>query len=657
MDPIHAQLLARVVETYARALADAPEARRRLADLGATNAALVERAKVGFAAGTLASMARGEVLERLKRLGLVDASGRERFAGCITIPCFDESGAIVQIAGVAENGTVLALFEGVPVEKEPLAALGAVAPKPHHTVTHDADGFTVDFPRKLRFVVQGLRQDSPRHLRASIKAFRKPVEGEASRIHIDTLDLLHARSRDGFAKAAACLLGEDPTAMQEQLGTIVTLAEQFLAKREPAAPRVLMSESDRKAALGLLKDPKLLDRVAADLEALGHVGERENKIAAWVASLSRKLEEPISVLVVSRSAAGKSALAEAIAGLAPPEDVLRFTRLTAQALYYQKADALAHKLVLVEEAEGVDDAAYALRILQSSRRLSLSTAAGKGESKTHEVRGPVALFVTTTRTDLDEETAGRFLTLSVDESAEQTRAILAAQRNAEGGPPGRKAELVELHRNAQRLLEPVEIVNPYAAKLKFPDDRLAARRDHRKYLGLIRAVTFAHQYRRRRDQGAIVVEPNDIAVANRLAHHTLGQSIADLTPPSRRLLVEIRRWVGEREVKFSQRELREQVGWKRSQLAEHVKELVEAEYLLAHSLGGGRRARYALDWDGRGMDGERFVKGLVDVAELEASGTVHGAAGRSKRPRKGDSEAAQGTSVPSVRQNGEKHHE
>jgi len=42
----------------------------------------------------------------------------------------------------------------------------------------------------------------------------------------------------------------------------------------------------------------------------------------------------------------------------------------------------------------------------------------------------VSLLVTTTRTDLDEETAGRFVTLSVDESREQTRAILQAQRCA-----------------------------------------------------------------------------------------------------------------------------------------------------------------------------------------------------------------------------------
>ena len=52
------------------------------------------------------------------------------------------------------------------------------------------------------------------------------------------------------------------------------------------------------------------------------------------------------------------------------------------------------------------------------------------------------------------------------------------------------------HQNAQRLLKPLAVVNPYAPKLTFPAHTLRARRDHKKYLGLIRSMAFLHQYQR-----------------------------------------------------------------------------------------------------------------------------------------------------------------
>jgi DNA primase len=311
---------------------------------------------------------------------------------------------------------------------------------------------------------------------------------------------------------------------------------------------------------------------------------------------------------------------------------------------------------VVEEEKGVEDAAYALRALQSAKSLTLSTAAGKGDARRREVKGPVSLFVTTTRTDLDEETAGRFLTLAVDESKEQTRAILAAQREAEARSPEGRERLLRLHQNAQRLLAPVKVVNPFGPRLRFPDDRLSARRDHRKYLGLIRAVAYSRQHQRELKDGSVQVLLEDIALANRLAHHALGQSLYDLTPPSRRLLMELRDWLLDRarkagtpmvEMRFTRRELRERTGWKRTQLEEHLKELVQAEYVLGVTgEGQGKRALYRLDWEGQGLGGERFYQGLVDVRELagclpgacrEESGTPKTAGNGPQGPRKGKS--------------------
>lgn len=510
----------------------------------------------------------------------------------------------------------------------------------------DPNGFTVEFPHDLRFVVQGLVQDSARHLRASVKLLHG--KGDKVRLHLDTLDLYHAKSRLNFARTAAVLLSQDPTLIEELTTRLVSIADEFLREQEKTVPQAVLTDSEKSEALGLLKDPKLLDRVLVDLDRLGYVGEETNKLIAYVASISRKLEDPLSVLVVSRSGAGKSTLAETVMQLTPPEDLLRLTRLTPQTLYYQKANALRHKLIVVEEESGVQEAGYALRILQSAGRLSLSTAAGYGEATTREVRGPASIFLTTTKTNLDEETAGRFLTLTTDESVEQTKRILKSQRLAETRPALDREKTLKLHQNAQRLIQSLPVVNPFAPKLSFPHHRLSARRDHKKYLALIRAVTLLHQHQRQVVDGSVVVDLRDIEIANRLADQALGQSLYDLTPPSRRLLVEIRDWLKSRRGKeeekpFSQRELREKVQWKKSQLAEHVRELVQAEYLIVqHESGHGRRIRYVLDWDGRGLEGERFFQGLTDIRALEqpdTSGSLPGhvrvTSGKQK-PRNGD---------------------
>jgi hypothetical protein len=90
--------------------------------------------------------------------------------------------------------------------------------------------------------------------------------------------------------------------------------------------------------------------------------------------------------------------------------------------------------------------------------------------------------------------------LTVDEDREQTRAIHRIQREAqtlEGlHAKRRRQQIVALHRNAQRLLKPIAVVNPYAERLTFPDSLTRTRRDHMKFLSLIRAVTLLFQHQR-----------------------------------------------------------------------------------------------------------------------------------------------------------------
>ena len=75
--------------------------------------------------------------------------------------------------------------------------------------------------------------------------------------------------------------------------------------------------------------------------------------------------------------------------------------------------------------------------------------------------------------------------------------LAARARNVGGAPAhGRTQATSSTHRAAQRLLRPLAVVNPFAEQLTFLDDRTRTRRDHMKYLALIRCIALLHQYQR-----------------------------------------------------------------------------------------------------------------------------------------------------------------
>ena len=167
----------------------------------------------------------------------------------------------------------------------------------------------------------------------------------------------------------------------------------------------------------------------------------------------------------------------------------------------------------------------------------------------YHVEGPVMIFLTTTAIDLDEELQNRCLTLAVDESAEQTGRIhrLQRERRTLAGLIAKveRQDVLKKLRNAQRLLQTVDVLNPYAPSLTFATARTRNRRDHEKYLTLIDAIALLHQHQREtrtlpNGQRFIEVTLDDIALANELAPEILGRSLDELPPQTRRLLGYIR---------------------------------------------------------------------------------------------------------------------
>src|SRR6185503_18479423 len=174
-----------------------------------------------------------------------------------------------------------------------------------------------------------------------------------------------------------------------------------------------------------------------------------------------------------------------------------------------------------------------------------------------------------------------------------------------------REDVLALHRNAQRLLAPITVVNPYARELTFLDARTRTRRDHEKYLTLIDTVAFLHQHQRApqtvtRDGRTLTyleVTPADITVANRLAAAVLGRALDDLPPQARKLLglltqmvrdIATRERVAPRAVHFTRRTVRHFTGWTDFQVRAHLGQLQTLEYVCARHGARGQLYVYAL---------------------------------------------------------------
>ncbi len=496
--------------------------------------------------------------------------------------------------------------------------------------------------------VRGLaRNTSYEALRINLLVSRE-MNGVAV-FHVDTLDLYAARARTSFTAQAASELGLSKEMVKGDMARILLKLEalqeqQIEATLTPTETAYEMTAEEKADALTLLKSPDILSCIAHDAETCGVVGESANLVTAYLAAISRKLSKPLAVLIQSTSAAGKSALMDAVLAFIPEEEQVSYAAMTGQALFYLGETALKRKVLAIAEEEGARDAAYALKLLQSQGDLSIASTGkdpvtGKLVTQDYRVEGPVALMMTTTAIDLDEELKNRCLVLSVNEGQDQTRAIHERQRFEETleGLMARqeKSAVLTRHQNAQRLLAPLHVVNPYAGELTFLSDKTRTRRDHRKYLGLIRAIALLHQYQRpiksiTTEDGEIIeyVEATltDIEQANLLAADVLGRTLDELAPQTRRLLDLILRLVTKecemakveaRNYRFTRRDVREATGWGLTQLKVHLKRLEELEYLITHMGGRGRSYVYELAYSHEGKDGAPFMMGLIDVESLK----------------------------------------
>jgi len=466
--------------------------------------------------------------------------------------------------------------------------------------------------------------------------------------HLDSFDMCRDGERRRFIERAAEETGLEKELVKRDIGRLLLALEDAQQQRLAAAVETTgdrtpdMTTDERKEAIEFLKSPNLVDRITETFEACGLVGEETNRLAAYLACTSRKLDRPLAVIIQSTSAAGKSTLMEAVLAMFPQEESVKYSAMTGQSLYYLGERDLKHRILAIVEEEGAEKASYALKLLQSEGELTIASTGkdphtGRMETQEYHVEGPVMIFLTTTAIDIDEELQNRCLTLTVDESRAQTERIHTLQRKArtlEGLKlKKQRQKTLNVLRNIQRLLQPVDVVNPYADELTFTAERTRTRRDHEKYLTLIDAIALLHQHQRPREKveegGEFIrVTLDDIELANRIAPELLGRSLDELPPQSRRLLDHIKalvRDICKREdieqhlALFSRRQLCESTGWTYSQVKRHLIRLQELEHIIPRYGGMGSTMRYELLADANESADATPQIGLLDVEKLRGS--------------------------------------
>ena len=548
----------------------------------------------------------------------------------------------------------------VPSEEPPSRPMPLAVPTEPQVKVEGGEVAVTIGPREYRIL--GLDKCTSRgQMRVNVKVSGHNVRGEFC-YHGDTLDMEAFRQRAAFVKQAAHELAAREETIHREVGQLWTVLAELQRERiakvlAPPEEQSLMTAEEQAAALELLRDPRLLDRVLEDFEKCGAVGEEANKKVSYLAAVSRMLSKPLAIVVQSSSSAGKSALMEAVLDFMPEEHRESYTAMTGQALFYMGQKNLKHKILAIAEQQGAEAASYPLKLLQSEGKLNIAST-GKdpvsGKHVTHEytVEGPVMLFLTTTAHDVDEELMNRCLVLTVNEDREQTRAIHQKQREAQT-LEGLKArmrqnKIVRLHRNAQRLLRPVQVVIEHLKERGFPDAMTRTRRDHMKFLTLIQAITLLYQHQREiktsTEDGEtleyIEATEADVKLAWELASHVLMRSLDDVPPQTRRLLLLIDKMVTEEcerlqierlDYRFTRATVRQRTGWSDSQLKTHLHRLEELEYLALHRGVSGQSFVYALNFE-MDANGRPVLPGLSYGAkairmEADRSGSAEGVSG------------------------------
>jgi DNA primase catalytic core len=508
-------------------------------------------------------------------------------------------------------------FVSIENKNPPAEIISLPASQPNKLITTNPELLIYDNCELHIEVLGGIKITGLDRMKVTLKVLHKD---KAALPVWHSLDLYNHGQREQVIDniAEAFELGTQSTA--NTLAQLTSALEDYrVQKIEALQPKQEqlpeLTAAEKQAAISELKKPNLLQRTAQMIRESGIVGEETNSLIAYLVYCTRKQSVPLHIMFLGASGSGKTYLQEKISELIPEEDKIEITQITENALYYFKQHELAHKLILIEDLDGAMTVFYPLRELQTKRRISktvtLKDSKGNLKTITLTVEGPVCVSGCTTREKIYEDNANRCILLYTDQGKEQDRRINEHQTKLAAGEINRQREqqYKELFKNMQRVLKPVQIINPFAKYIQLPEQVFKPRRTMTLLLGFIEAITFYHQYQREMKKdptGQLYIEtmPGDIAAAFTLLKDVLFSKSDELTRVTREFFEQLKVMQQERGAEsFSARSIRERLRINPGNMKRYLAELVRYGYIKAH--------------------GNRYRKGsyeyvIVNIAEYEA---------------------------------------
>ena len=333
--------------------------------------------------------------------------------------------------------------------------------------------------------------------------------------------------------------------------------EEIESQNQIEDKRKFLTPEETKAAKQYLSAPNLMERTREDIGSAGVIGEEMNRLLMYLIFTSRKRESPLHVISLGASGIGKTHLQEKVSALIPDEDKLEITTLSGNAFYYFGQQELRNKLILIEDLDGADQVLYPLREIKSKKQVTktvvIKNTKGETRTVTLKVEGPVCVSGCTTKESIYEDNANRSFLIYIDESPEQDEQIMSYQRKLSAG----KIDLAEEHKlqeqfkDMQRILQPVQVRNPFAEMLRIPSEVFKPRRSNAHYLAFIEVVTFYHQYQRESkfdpQTGEEFIETTleDIKEANKLMKEVLLRKSDELNGSCRNYFEKLKAWLKE----------------------------------------------------------------------------------------------------------------
>ena len=435
------------------------------------------------------------------------------------------------------------------------------------------------------------------------------AEGRKSR---QKLDLYEDKQITRAASAVADRLGLRADLIELDLDRLIDLLETHRdglrqQNNRHKTGHAAVAGPDRSRCLTFLKVPDLLTRINAEIERAGIVGEEHNRLLLFVVASSYATAQPLHALIQGASGSGKTRLMGTITEMMPTEAVKRYTRVTEGSFYNGGEYDFVNKLLCFEDLDGLkEEALFAVRELQSNGIIRAATSVknelGNNDRADPIIRGPIASLSCTTKADIYEDNISRCFVVAVNESRAQSQKIIEYQNKWSAGKVDRAGEkrVRTFLQNCLRLLEPLEVVNPYAERIKLPEEAHKIRRLNELYQCFVRQVTLLNQHQRKRDErGRLLTVPEDLKVACEVLFESIVLKVDELDGSLRQFFERVKKYVrtkGENYA-FDRFELRRATGVSKTQQHRHVSRLVELEYLRQEGFAN-RGYRYKIaHWD------------------------------------------------------------